>query len=101
VLPRYHLRRHENGGSALEIDSKRLSLDLPLKLKRKSEPASPRVTSLEVEDTDTGARDATTGHGKMLSMVDEQWKTVKWDRLKSRRSLALGRKASAAPSRSH
>lgn len=51
---------------------KKLSLDLPLKLKRnaKSEPASPRVTLVETEDTSAGA-DIAVGHRKMLSMVDE------------------------------
>jgi len=50
---------------------KKLSLDLPQRLKRsvKSEPASPRVTLVEAEDTATGS-DA-VGHGKMLSIVDE------------------------------
>ena len=53
---------------------KRLSLDLPLKLRRngKSEPASPRVTLVEAEETDTSTRDTAIGHGKMLSMVDER-----------------------------
>lgn len=53
---------------------KRLSHDLPLKLwtNSKSEPASPRVSSIEVEDTGNNAYDVTSRHGKMLSVVDER-----------------------------